>query len=324
MEKEKKENRTKEYENKIEQRLPLLKENFNKGKKEYKNFRELCTLLEIDYKAASSDSKKSIEKELKRYCNIQKIKNTHKLKIIEIYETAKEKEKVSRPRKSFYASNIFPLLVRLLYNKHIDDYTLHQITTPYPSITYYKNELFNKLGFTKNWQFYPEPEEDSDDELEQTMLQEFYDDSFGTLNQPLCRGLEYISKKGVIICQHTAVVYDFRKSDTQAKVTADEETAKIIENYKKQICKKYDCKTEYEFYQLYGRSFLLLILNKALEKHQIKFLHYKFEISLVPNENNIGIVELYNQTFPNMNLEQIQEKILQLKYELNQRIFKPY
>lgn len=313
MKKSKTKNRTEEYIQKIEQHLQKLKENFNNGKTTYKDFRELCDFFEIDYVTMSSDSIPSFKNQLKRYCNFRKVGNSHNLEIIEIYQKAYDEEPIKRPRKSDYATNMYPLIVHILYKKFTNTVN---VTSPYPSVTYSKSDLYNELGLANKWRKYF----DELYEPEATMLEEFYDDSWGILNQVLSRSLDYLPKEDGIICQQLSMIYDFRESNSEVAIVADEETQKIIDTKKKEVLKKYNCKTEREFNQRYYYKLFQISLNKFLKDDNIEFLYPIYKISLTPNDNNTGIIELYEKTFPNMNWEQIQEKLRQCKYEINKRI----
>lgn len=294
-----------EIKEKIKTNFELLKNNFNNGIKVYKNFREVCKILNIDYSKASSDSKTSIMTELKRYCDCGRKKNSHRFIVKDIYIKEKDPEKQTRTYHSIYADTFYCVIVKTLHDK--DDLNAI-INNELVSNRYY---LFDVFGLTNDW-FYKPKELNG---LDEDIYDEVRDSCFEIVNQCFTRGLDYLlNKVKKIIYSKCSLIRSFNGT-TFIKRPADIDEENIIIEIKQQIHQAYSCKSEHAFVQEYGFNLYKELINTKLKKYNFEFLSSVYRIALINNIN-----DEYKKIYGEMDTKEIQQFIKEKRLNVNKKI----
>ncbi len=289
------------YMHKIELNFSKLKENFYKGIREYKNFREICDLLQIEYKKASSDSKIAILKELNRYCLCNRKPNSYKMQIEAIFETPKERIKQTRNKPSIYADCFYPVVIDLLYHNNNIFY----------STKYY---LFDYLGITNQWYY----KFKFISQLDKMLYDEFMHNCFEVANQVLMRGLKNLNKQKKIEFDICYEIYDINDDSLYPKTYyASPPQEKIIIEIINQILDEFNCSSLHKFMESFYFDTLKRRVNILLEEEGIVYKSTALKIYL-PDELNVE--DEYNRLFGNKSSFEISNIIRESKAIVNERI----
>lgn len=294
-----------EIKEKIKTNFELLKNNFNNGIKEYKNFREVCKILNIDYSKANSDSKTSIMTELNRYCDCGRKENSHRFIVRDIYIKEKDPEKQTRTYHSIYADTFYCVIIKMIHDKS-DLNTI--INNELVSDRYY---LFNMFGLTNDWFYKPK----EFDELDEDIYNEVRDSCFEIVHQCFKRGLDYLlNKVKKIIYSKCSLIRSFNGT-TFVKRPADIDEESIIMGIKQQIHKAYSCKSEHAFIQEYSFELYKKLINAELKEYEFEYLSSVYRIALTNNVENE-----YKNIYGEMDTKEIQQFIYEKRLYINKKI----
>ena len=296
----------KEYKNLIEKNFYRLKNNFNNGVKEYKSFREVCSILDINYsKVSSSDPKTSIVEELRRYCDCGRKGNTYTFEIREIYVKPKEIEKQTRNYHSVYGDTFYCIIVALLTGKLNSN-----LEILYNVIIGNRYSFFDVFGLTNNWFYKPEDL----NELEEDIYNELRSSIFEIVQQCFKRGLDYLQRKKKIEYFKYSMINSLdNSSDSPRPANPMEES--IIEDVKQEIFKLHHCTSEHAFVGEYGFDYFMEQINKRLMNEGFRYLYSKYRVVLINN-----IEEEYSNIFGEMSATEIQELIKEKRLAVNQKV----
>lgn len=293
-----------EIKEKIFTNFEFLKNNFNNGVKEYKSFREVCKILDIDYSKASSDSKTSILTELSRYCDCGRKENSHRFVIRDIYIREKDPEKQTRTYHSVYANTFYCVIVKMIHDKSdLNAIIKNELV----SDRYY---LFNMFGLTNDWFYKPK----EFDKLDEDIYNEVRDSCFEIAYQGFKRGLDYLAKKGKIVYSKCSLIH-YLDNSTYTKRPATEDEEIIIQDFKRQILESSFCKSEQAFVQEYGFDCFKELLNKNLREYNLEYLSSVYRIALTNNVENE-----YENIYGEMDTNEIQQFIYEKRLEVNKKI----
>lgn len=293
-------------EQKINEYFYLIKENFNNGIKEYESFREICGILHIDYKKATSKSSKTpIVNELKRRCDFSYIEHSYRIIIKEIYDTPKPKEKRTKNKKSKYAVHTYPLIINLLYS---EDYNNKNFAV------FDRYTLFNRLGFSNNWFYQPQ----NLDYLDQMVLDELRDNCWEIINQAFSRTIKYLKKDNISFSEIYKINYIENSYTLSPTFEADDEKAKLIEEKTQELYEEHNCENGHQFYKNYPYSFFKKSLNEKLKEYGIVYNATHFKISFT--NPTTSIVEEYHKCFGDKSSELIIKELQEHKIFVNSQI----
>ncbi|MDE7191302.1 MAG: hypothetical protein K2O35_02395 [Clostridia bacterium] len=275
----------------------------------YKNFRELCKVLELDYNSSSSDSKNAILKELARYCSWKRI--GHKYKITTIYKEPISIAPICRNKKSKYADCIYDYVIVQLYNI----YLITSLATDTAFIAS-KSRLINKLGFAKD--LYLKPENLSKRDM--YIFDILRLDCINVVNRVFDRAIANLHKTKRLNCCKVFFIID--KKDGQSRMCTEFENQlieKLLSDIKSEWTKEnlsYPLIAEGKYY-----NYLITELNKRLEPEEIIYEKTSLKFALFDDDSN-NILQLYNDRFGKMNRSDIELHLSNQKRETNCRILK--
>lgn len=290
---------------KINENFKLLENNFNNGIKEYKNFREICSILQIDYSKASSDSKTFILNELNRYCICGHKEKSHKFVITDIYIKPNEPDKKSRNYHSIYADTFYYIIVKFLHDKS----DLKAIINNEIVIDRYF--LFNLFGLTNDWFYKPKEL----NELDEDIYNELRDNIFEIAYQGFKRGLDYLLRKQKITYTKCSLIRCFNGTSFETR-PADIDEENIINCIKQQIQQQYSCNSEHAFVQEYGFDLYKEQINKELEKDNFEYLSSVYRIALI----NDTVETAYNKLYGNIGTNELNEIIHEKRLNVNKKV----
>lgn len=294
-----------EIQEKIKENFKFLKNNFNNGIREYKNFREVCSILQIDYSKASSDSKTSILTELNRYCVCGRKENSHNFVITDIYIKEKEPEIKPRNYHSVYGDTFYYIIVKFLHDKS----DLKAIINNEIVIDRYF--LFNLFGLTNDWFYKPKEL----NELDEVIYDELRDNIFEIVYQAFKRGLDYLLKKGKITYSKCSLIRCFNETSFITR-PADIDEENNINCIKQQIQQNYSCKSEHAFVQEYGFDLYKELINKELRKENFEYLSSVYRITLTSDT----VETAYNKLYGNKSTDEINEIIYEKRINVNKKV----
>ncbi len=155
--------------------------NLEKGKI-YKDYKTICEVLGEPYK--TSDSKIAQLKMWKLYFDWERINRQYK--IIEINEFPEQYVEHYRKKLSFYAEEIYPIIIYYLHKVFLESGNFFQ-----PWVDYRLN-LFRIFGFSDNLKNFPFQLIDYNSN--KLIFRKAYEDCFNVINQYFTRTLENIEK----------------------------------------------------------------------------------------------------------------------------------
>ena len=224
-------------------------ENLSVGQK-IKNYKELCSILEID--VMSGKSKALQLKELSRFCRIKKDGNTFIVK--NIY-----KQPIQKPMNSqgspYYQLNELILCELILRNGEDNEW----IVTP--------NFLASKMGYVnkKFREYWNKKHKLSDEEnIPLELIDKFYDKVSASYSNIILRTLKAMEKQRILLCNELTYVIDLKKGHTitsekdgeytfQGKYNKKFREATKVEREEilridRELLDKFDCKNMSELY----------------------------------------------------------------------------
>ena len=290
--------------------------------KTYKNYKELCEVLDEPY--LSSDSKDSQLEMWASYFKWEKI-GKRQFKIIEIYEFPEPYNPNQHKKLSFYAETMYPLIINELYHQSLADRPIL-----FPSMVDYRNNYFKLFGFSTNLKGYPfEKNEKYSHRLIVNEISEF------------CRNLVYQKFNKAI--ENTEKIYSIGykeiyylesipvegKKFVQKIELSDEIHTNIVKSNIYLVLMEMGLNNTFDMYFRHKKDEFTQRLDKYLKQYGYKY--HSTAIKVYLPRANVSLIEIdqndvytikakYNELFNDMSEQDIKIKLNDCKIAINDRI----